>query len=327
MSGGAGGAPALGARGRASSARRSRSPPTGSRSRSPPPSSASRPTGAPPSRPLPPRAAASGRCAASSACGRGSSASTSRRRSASYDAAVRYKLAQIADAIDRKGVDAKARARGARHPGRRGHDRAGSSTAMRPPRPSSRRSATFDRGSAGRAAARDDRAEGEERRPRRCGDAGAHRALGADPAAPTARRAGGCRAGGSRRCSRCPPGAAPTVSISGRGAEKYLERLSAAVSRKPQDAHFQVTATGEDRDPALGARASARRPGDREGDRGGRVLGRTTGRRTSSSGSPSPKRTTEIAKTMGIDERRLVATRRPTAARRGGSTTCSSSRS
>ncbi len=35
------------------------------------------------------------------------------------------------------------------------------------------------------------------------------------------------------------------VTISGRGAEEYLERLSAAVSRKPQDARFQVAATGK----------------------------------------------------------------------------------
>ena len=42
-----------------------------------------------------------------------------------------------------------------------------------------------------------------------------------------------------------PSGGTTAVSISGRGAEQYLERLSAAVSRKPQDAHFQVTATGK----------------------------------------------------------------------------------
>ena len=33
--------------------------------------------------------------------------------------------------------------------------------------------------------------------------------------------------------------------MAGRGAEEYLERLSATVSRKPQDARFQVTATGK----------------------------------------------------------------------------------
>ena len=35
------------------------------------------------------------------------------------------------------------------------------------------------------------------------------------------------------------------VSIGGRGAERYLERLSAAVSREPDDARFQVAATGK----------------------------------------------------------------------------------
>ena len=35
------------------------------------------------------------------------------------------------------------------------------------------------------------------------------------------------------------------VALTGRGAEEYLERLSATVSRKPQDARFQVTATGK----------------------------------------------------------------------------------
>ena len=37
-----------------------------------------------------------------------------------YDAAVRYKLDQIASAVDRKGVDAKLVRQGLRHPGRRG---------------------------------------------------------------------------------------------------------------------------------------------------------------------------------------------------------------
>ena len=35
------------------------------------------------------------------------------------------------------------------------------------------------------------------------------------------------------------------VAVTGRGAEEYLKRLSATVSRKPQDARFQVTATGK----------------------------------------------------------------------------------
>lgn len=35
------------------------------------------------------------------------------------------------------------------------------------------------------------------------------------------------------------------VAVAGRGAEEYLKRLSATVSRKPQDARFQVAATGK----------------------------------------------------------------------------------
>ncbi|MEO5632377.1 VanW family protein [Gaiella sp.] len=34
------------------------------------------------------------------------------------------------------------------------------------------------------------------------------------------------------------------VAIAGRGAEEYLERLSATIAREPQDARFEVTATG-----------------------------------------------------------------------------------
>ena len=73
------------------------------------------------------------------------------------------------------------RARGARHPGRRGHDR----PPARPQRGRGdrRRRALDVRPRQGRrAAARDHRAQGEERRSRRRRDAGAHRALGADQA-------------------------------------------------------------------------------------------------------------------------------------------------
>ena len=42
-----------------------------------------------------------------------------------------------------------------------------------------------------------------------------------------------------------PAGGSTDVAIAGRQAEEYLERLSATVSHKPQDAHFQVTATGK----------------------------------------------------------------------------------
>jgi len=41
-----------------------------------------------------------------------------------------------------------------------------------------------------------------------------------------------------------PSGGQTDVRVAGRGAEEYLERLAQTVGRKPEDAHFQVTATG-----------------------------------------------------------------------------------
>ena len=91
-----------------------------------------------------------------------------------------------------------------------------------------------------------------------------------------------------------------SVSISGRGAEEYLERLSATVSRKPEDAHFQVTATGKivirpsapglqlDVPATAKAIAAAAFSADK---RTANLVVRVA----------NPKRTTEIAKTMGID--------------------------
>src|SRR4029079_1722937 len=89
------------------------------------------------------------------------------------------------------------------------------------------------------------------------------------------------------------------VSISGRGAEEYLERLSAMVSRKPDDAHFQVTATGKivirpsapglqlDVPATAKAIAAAAFSADKR-------------RATLVVRVANPQRTTEIARTMGI---------------------------
>ena len=97
-----------------------------------------------------------------------------------------------------------------------------------------------------------------------------------------------------------PAGGSTNVSISGRGAEEYLERLSATVSRKPQDAHFQVTATGKivirpsapglqlDLPATAKAIAAAAFSADK---RTANLVVRVA----------NPQRTTEIAKTMGID--------------------------
>ena len=96
-----------------------------------------------------------------------------------------------------------------------------------------------------------------------------------------------------------PAGGATRPSFGGRPAEEYLERLSAAVSRKPQDARFQVTATGKivikpsapglQLDLAATARAieAAAFSADR---RTAKLTVRVA----------QPTRTTEIARTMGI---------------------------
>jgi vancomycin resistance protein YoaR len=96
-----------------------------------------------------------------------------------------------------------------------------------------------------------------------------------------------------------PAGGSTSVSIAGHQAEQYLERLSAAVSRQPQDARFQVTAKGKivirPSEPGLRldipatakAIAAAVFSTDR---RTAKLVVRVA----------QPERTTEIAKTMGI---------------------------
>jgi vancomycin resistance protein YoaR len=96
-----------------------------------------------------------------------------------------------------------------------------------------------------------------------------------------------------------PAGGRTSVSVAGRQAEQYLERLSGAVSRKPEDARFQVTATGK-----IVIRPSA--PGlllDIPAT--AKAISHaafSTGRRTATLvvRVAEPERTTEIAKTMGI---------------------------
>jgi vancomycin resistance protein YoaR len=96
-----------------------------------------------------------------------------------------------------------------------------------------------------------------------------------------------------------PAGGSTTVSISGRPAERYLEKLSNTVSREPQDAHFQVTATGAivirpsepglQLDVAATAKAIAAAAFSTD-NRTANLVVRVA----------EAKRTTEIAKTMGI---------------------------
>lgn len=96
-----------------------------------------------------------------------------------------------------------------------------------------------------------------------------------------------------------PSAGSKDIAVGGRGAETYLERLSAIVSRKPEDARFQVTATGK-----IIVRPSA--PG-RQLD-----LAATAGAIEAAAFSPDqrtarlvvsvaqPERSTAMAKTMGI---------------------------
>ena len=97
-----------------------------------------------------------------------------------------------------------------------------------------------------------------------------------------------------------PSGGTTAVSISGRGAEEYLERLSAAVSRKPQDAHFQVTATGKIviRPSAPGLQLDVPATAKAIAAAAFSVNKRTANLVVRVA---NPQRTTEIAKTMGID--------------------------
>ena len=98
---------------------------------------------------------------------------------------------------------------------------------------------------------------------------------------------------------KLPAGGGTSASIAGRGAEEYLERLAASVSRPPQDARFQVTATGKivirpstpglqlDIPATAKAIAAAAFSADR---RTAKLVVQVA----------APERTTEIAKTMGI---------------------------
>ena len=250
-----------------------------------------------------PRAAASGRCEASSACGRGSSASTSRRGE------VVRRCSPLQARPDREarrsqGRQRQGRAQGAQHPGRRGHDRAAQLDRTAAAATVVAALSTFDRGKAVALPL-------ETTEPKVKSDDLADAATQARTAlsAPIRLSYGETRWRVPRwriaPLLSLPSGGSTAVSISGRGAEEYLERLSATVSHKPQDAHFQVTATGKIVIRPSAPGPPARRPGDREGDRCGGVLGGQADREPRRAGA-NPQRTTEIAKTMGIDERRLV---------------------
>ncbi len=214
-----------------------------------------------------------------------------------YDAAVDYKLGQIAHAVDRDSVDARIVRRGldvSVVEGRSGRklDRPAAAAAV------VRALASFDRGV-------------PVALPLATTEPGISGADLADAAvqARTALSAPIRLVYGETRWRvprwriapllQLPAGGGASVSIGGREAEKYMERLSAALSRKPQDARFQVAATGKivirpsapglqlDIPATVKAIAVAAFSPER---RTARLVVRVA----------PPVRTTEIAKTMGI---------------------------
>ena len=225
--------------------------------------------------------------------------STSRRRSSPTTLPSATSSPRSRVAVDRKGVNAKVVREGLNIRVVEGM----TGPAARPQRGRSdrRRRALDVRPRQGRrAAARDHRAQGEERRSRRRRDAGAHRALGADQAllrgdalagAALADRAAALVARRRQHRPSRSPAAGPRSTSSG---------SRPTVSRKPQDAHFQVTATGKivirpsapglqlDVPATAKAIAAAAFSADK---RTANLVVRVA----------NPQRTTEIAKTMGID--------------------------
>jgi vancomycin resistance protein YoaR len=216
-----------------------------------------------------------------------------------YNAALRYELAQIAAAVDRRGVDAKLVRRGLSVgvvEGRSGRqlDRAAAGAAI------VRALGSFDRGSAVTLPVK-------EVEPKVSGDELGSAAAKANTAlsAPLRLAYGETRWRVPRwkiaALLELPRGGVSDVSVGGRGAEQYLERLSATVSRKPQDARFQVAASGKIviRPSAPGLQldlpATAKAiesavfsPDERTATLVVRVA--------------TPERTTAVAKTMGISD-------------------------
>jgi vancomycin resistance protein YoaR len=216
-----------------------------------------------------------------------------------YDAAVTYKLGQIAGVVDREGVDAKLVRQGLSVrvvEGRAGRklDRAAATAAV------VQALAVFERGAevALPLAAVEPTVSGAE-------------LAGAAVKANTALSAPLRLAYGETRWRvprwrlapllQLPEGGRTDVRIAGRPAERYFERLSAAVSRKPQDARFQVTASGKivirpsapglQLDVPATAKAIAAAAFSAERRTANLVLR-----------VASPSRTTEVARSMGIKD-------------------------
>ncbi len=220
-------------------------------------------------------------------------------RATAYDAAVTYKLDQIADRIDRRGVDARLVRKGLSVQiveGQAGRElnRAAAAVVV------VKSLAGFDRSrpvplpvAATEPKVRGADLEGAVARARTALSAPLQLAYGETRWRVPRWRIASLLA--------LPAGGSTDVSIAGRQAEEYLERLSATVSRKPQDARFQVTAQGKivirpsspglqlDIPATAEAIAAAAFSADR---RSANLVVRVA----------NPVRTTKIARTMGITD-------------------------
>jgi len=218
---------------------------------------------------------------------------------AAYDAAVRYKLGQVARVIDRPGVDAKLVRRGLSVrvvEGQSGRklDRPAAAAAVVAALARLERdgAVALPMSEIGPAVTGADLADAREK---------ATVAL----SAPLRLAYGETRWRVPRwriaPLLNLPDGGSTDISIGGHDAERYLEQLSATVSHKPEDAHFQVAASGQivirrskpglQLDLAATAKAIA-------------AAAFSTDRRTANLvvRVAQPARTTEKAQTMGIKE-------------------------
>ncbi len=215
-----------------------------------------------------------------------------------YDAGVAYKIGQIATAIDRKGIDAKLVRKGlsiqvaAEQPGRR-LDRAAAAPIV------IEALAGFDR-SAKVVLPVEATAPGVGAGELADAAAKARTAL----SAPIRLTSGATRWRVPRwriaSLLQLPAAGKTDVAIAGGEAEAYLERLAATVARKPEDAHFQVTASGaiaiKPSEPGLALDLAA--TAEAIAAAAFSVVDRTAELVVSVA---QPARTTEVARGMGIE--------------------------
>ena len=256
--------------------------------------------GQPRSRPPRARARASVPSAASAACRRASSAPRSRRRSRPTSAALDFKLAGLAEAIDRGHVEAKLVRRGLAievvpgQTGRRLDQEAAGARIVRA-------LARLERGAAGGAASPHRSGRGHRRRPRPGRPPGAHRALGAGPAsvrgdaleaAALADRGASVAAGRRRDRGR-----------DRRPRRGCLVREAAQDGRASPRRRRASRPSGDASGSCRRRRARPRRAGNGEAHPRGGDVRRDADRRARRPHRRSPSGTTAEAQAMGIERR------------------------